>query len=219
VSGTGLIQATPVKDAIEAYSGRFEFFKQALTLGSAGLAGMAALFTDPTRVPTDIIAKVLAVLSGASLLFMVAWAAMGISSYGNLLTSIARKAGFSFAPKPTHPKEPEFFARGVTQHARVIIVALGCAWIFLSAFALYKIWAPGTISVDIALSNIKGTLSKEAGIDPSLIPLERLDEDAQYYIATYRIGTDTVRVRATKTNGTIHDIVHDRLPSAGVQKP
>src|ERR1700737_4555385 len=107
MSGTASTVSTPltpspVKDAIDAYSGRFEFFKQTLTLGSAGIAGIAALFTDPTRVPTDTPSKYIIGIAGLSLIIIVAFAAMGLSSYANLLTELAREAGLIPKGRHTH---------------------------------------------------------------------------------------------------------------------
>jgi hypothetical protein len=62
----------PIKDTIDANSGRFEFLKQTLTLGLAGIGGVAALFTDPSRVPGDTFSNW--VLAGAGLVFVVAFA-------------------------------------------------------------------------------------------------------------------------------------------------
>src|SRR5690349_4812000 len=83
---------SPVKDAIDTHSGRFEFFKQTLTLGSAGLAGIAALFTDPARVPADTLSKCIIAVAGLSLILIVAFAAMGLSSYANFLTAVDSEA-------------------------------------------------------------------------------------------------------------------------------
>jgi hypothetical protein len=53
-------KSDPVEDDINAQSGRFEFFKLTSTLGTAGLAGMAALFTDSAKIPSDLGSIILA---------------------------------------------------------------------------------------------------------------------------------------------------------------
>ena len=180
---------------------------------------MAAVFTDPTRVPSDVLSKILVALSGASLLFIVAYAAQEVPPYGNLLTSIARGAGFSAISSSRKARPPEVFARGVTQHARVVIVALGCAWLFLSIFALVKLWTPASANVDAALLNMKAVLSKETGLDPQSIPLDRLEIDGADYVGIYRAGTDKITVRATRDDGKIRQIIRERPPPSSLSKP
>lgn len=97
----------PIKDTIDANSGRFEFLKQTLTLG---LGGVAALFTDPSRVPSDTFSKWVLVLVGAGLVFVVAFAVMGLSAYANLLTVSAKIS--------RNTKDVEKCSKGVRDHAR-----------------------------------------------------------------------------------------------------
>lgn len=95
----------PIKDTIDANSGRFEFLKQTLTLGLAGIGGVAALFTDPSRVPSDTFSKWVLVLAGAGLVFVVAFAVMGLSAYANLLTVSAKIS--------RNTKDVEKYSKGV----------------------------------------------------------------------------------------------------------
>jgi hypothetical protein len=117
---------TPVKDAIDAYSGRFEFFKQSLTLGTAVLAGIAALFTDPARIPSQRVALFAVLLVAVSLLVMIAWSAMGLSSYANLLKEVAVQAGLipNTSRSAGRTALPINYADGVVSHAQIVLLGL-----------------------------------------------------------------------------------------------
>ncbi len=137
-------QISGTKDTIDVQSGRFEFFKQSLTLGTAGLAGTAALFTDQSRVPTDLFSQIMVSGLGLSLTAVVAVAMMGLSTYANLLTAVARS---SASPPPgtqskTSPKTPDEYAQGVIHHARYLVISFAAASGCLVAFAGIKLFAP-----------------------------------------------------------------------------
>lgn len=126
----------PIKDTIDANPGRFEFLKQTLTLGLAGIGGVAALFTDPSRVPSDTFSKWVLVLAGAGLVFVVAFAVMGLSPYANLLTVSAKIS--------RNTKDVEKYSKGVRDHARVVIIALSVALAGTITFAVNRLFAPPT---------------------------------------------------------------------------
>lgn len=129
-----------VKDVIDAQSGRFEFLKQTLTLGAAGLAGIAALFTDPTRIPTDLYSRIAVAIAGLSLISIVAFATMGLSAYANALTTLAREKGL-MAPsqrKKSDIQSSTFYIDGIVDHAQWVTVTLFLAWFSILAFAGLK---------------------------------------------------------------------------------
>jgi hypothetical protein len=72
-------------EEIEAQSGRFEFLKQCLTLGLAGLAGTAALFTDASKLPTLTLTIITLGVFGVALVAITGGSLFGISGYANLL--------------------------------------------------------------------------------------------------------------------------------------
>src|ERR1700722_10057266 len=104
-NGAGAPPPSPLKDTIDANSGRFEFLKQTLTLGLAGIGGVAALFTDPSRVPGDTFSKWGLVLAGGGPVLVVAFAVMGLSAYANLQTVSAKV--------PRNTKDVEKYSKGV----------------------------------------------------------------------------------------------------------
>jgi len=125
--------AEPVKEAIDAQSGRFEFFKQALTLGSAGIAGLAAILTDETKIPQTILRKLLVAGCGVLLLATIVAAVWGISVYANLLTRLQDEGG---RPPTAGAKRTSATARAsVVTHARATFVTLSLAALMLFVYA------------------------------------------------------------------------------------
>ncbi len=111
-----------VKDEIDAQSGRFEFLKQALTLGLAGLAGTAAFFTDTSKIPADTWSIWTIIVMGIALLTTVAMSLMGIGVYANLLKAIS--AGDA----------PDDFRGSLLSHARFVFLAIAATAL---AFVVY----------------------------------------------------------------------------------
>ena len=101
-----------VKREIDTQSGRFEFFKQALTLGLAGLAGTAAFFTDTSKIPKDSLSIATIIVMGVALLATVAASLMGISVYANLLKGLSTG------------RNVNGFRKSMIGHARGIFVAI-----------------------------------------------------------------------------------------------
>ncbi len=122
--------ADPVKEAIDAQSGRFEFFKQALTLGSAGIAGLAAILTDDAKIPQTVMRKLL--VGGCGILFLatITAAVWGISVYANLLTRLQNENGV--APAAGARRTSATAKASMITHARGVFVTL-----FLAALALF----------------------------------------------------------------------------------
>jgi hypothetical protein len=207
---------SPVKDAIDAYSGRFEFLKQTLTLGSAGIAGMAALFTDPTRVPTDTFSKWVVSSAGLSLILIVAFAAMGLSAYANFLTELSRDARLIDTENVS--SNSKVYARGVIGHSQVIIIGLFLVWGSLTFFAGIKLFAPFSTSADTALTIARTIASKETGQPPQSLYLARLDIENDDFVAIYDANAvqSQITIRVSKKDGTVTKVVQDKkiVPSA-----
>jgi hypothetical protein len=83
--------ADPIQDATRAQSGRLEYFKYALILGAAGIAGLAALLTDESRIPETLLRKVLVGASGVIFFLLIVTAVFGISA-GTARRSVAAYA-------------------------------------------------------------------------------------------------------------------------------
>jgi hypothetical protein len=197
---------SPVKDAIDANSGRFEFLKQTLTLGSAGIAGVAALFTDPTRVPADTFSK-WAIFGGAvGLALVVAFAIMGLSAYANLLAVNASE-------NAEMRKRAPLYANGVRDHARVVILGLTIGFLGIGLFAGYRLFfAPATGTPENAIEAAAALVSKETKQDRDVLYLTQMEADSDAYTVTYfatAINSD-ITVRVSKKDGKITRLTQDK---------
>jgi hypothetical protein len=204
----GINTPSPVKDAIDANSGRFEFLKQALTLGSAGIAGLAALFTDPTRVPADGFSKG-TVLGGAiGLGIVVAFAIMGLSTYANLLTATASSDAKIQERVPV-------YAEGVRNHARWVIIGLISGFLGLGLFAGYRLlFASAAATPESAIEAATVLVSKETKQPAEGLLLTRMEADNDAFTVTYSLGTvgREVIVRVSKRDGSILRLTQEKKP-------
>lgn len=201
MSGTGA-PSTAVKDAIDAQSGRFEYFKQCLTLGLAGIGGAAALLTDPAKVPGDAFSKWVVALAGCSLLTTVMAAAFGISSYANLLKATSNET------RPNHhlgKYNSDFYALDIIKHARTATVALGLASAFLALFALKQLAFSSAPSVENAVDNAAKFVGEQTKQPPEKVSLRRLEVDTNDYSVVYSVPgyLGDVVVRISKKDGNV----------------
>jgi hypothetical protein len=195
----------PIKDTIDANSGRFEFLKQTLTLGLAGIGGVAALFTDPSRVPSDTFSKWVLVLAGAGLVFVVAFAVMGLSAYANLLTVSAKV--------PRNTKDVEKYSKGVRDHARVVIIALSVALAGTATFAVNRLFAPPT-TPEGAVTTAAGFVAKETKLTADMIHFDRMETDSDVYVVTFSVPTtgNGFTVRVAKKDGSVAQATQQKKP-------
>lgn len=193
------ITTTPVKDVIDANSGRFEFLKQALTLGSAGIAGVAALFTDPARVPADTLSK-WAIFGGAvGLAIVVAFAIMGLSAYANLLTVT------SSGDARVRSRAPAY-AKGVRDHARVVIIGLTIGFLGIGLFASWRLFLVSPAGTPEAAIEAAGTMVSGQTKQPrDTLYLTRIEADRDAYIVTYHVAAtkSVATVRVSRKDGDI----------------
>jgi hypothetical protein len=204
-NGAGTPSPSPLKDTIDANSGRFEFLKQTLTLGLAGIGGVAVLFTDSSRVPGDTISKWLLLCAGAGLLFVVVYAIMGLSTYANLLTVTAKT--------PTDQKQVTKYANGVRNHARVVIIALSVALIGTVTFAVNRLFAsPAT--PDSAVTTAADFVAKETKLTTDRIQFSRMVAESDAFVVTYLVPTigSEVIVRVAKKDGSVSQAMQQKTP-------
>jgi hypothetical protein len=209
--------ASPVKDAIDCNSGRFEFLKQTLTLGSAGIAGIAALFTDPARIPADLLSKCAILGAGAALGTVVYYSAMGLSVYANLLTATANEA----AGKPLQ-KPALFYVDGLRHHARGVVVGLFFAFIAIGIFAGYRLFFLTTAgSPEAAIETASLLVSKETKQPLDTLYLTRMDVDNDAFIVTYfvTLTNSDATVRISKKDGSMIRFTQDKRPVPAGSKP
>jgi hypothetical protein len=209
--------ASPIKDAIDSHSGRFEFLKQTLTLASAGLAGIAALFTDPTRIPADSLSKGAILIAGITLAVAIYFSVMGLSVYANLLTTTAREAAGE-NPEPS----ASFYAKGLRNHARGVIVGLFLAFIAIGFFAGYRLFSTAAGTPETAIETASALISKETKQPPDLLYLTRLEADTDTFTVSYSVPAlnSDATVRISKKDGSVIRLVQDKKSAApGPRKP
>jgi membrane-bound ClpP family serine protease len=204
-NGAGGSPPSPLKDTIDANSGRFEFLKQTLTLGLAGIGGVAALFTDSSRVPSDTFSKWMLLCAGAGLLFVVAFAIMGLSAYANLLTVTAKV--------PRNDDEITGYSKGVRNHARVVILALFVALIGTVTFAVNRLFtSPATPeSAVIAAADF---VAKQTKLTTDRFHFTGMAADNDAYVVTYSVPTigSDFTVRVAKKDGTVTQVTPQKKP-------
>lgn len=199
-----------LKDTIDSQSGRFEFFKQCLTLGAAGLAGVAALFSDPDKIPNGFITKLIVGSVGLSLVLVVAFALFGLSSYANLLRVKTRELANEPISKIYTPK---FYENDIISHARKITISLAAASAFLFMFAAKQIFIPDSIEIEDAVSSSLAFLKSNLPDEGAGAKFVKLQTASNMYIVVYNLPktNSDVAVVISKKDGAV--VAYDRNPS------
>lgn len=166
---------------------------------------MAALFTDPSRVPSDTFLKWVLVLAGAGLVFVVAFAVMGLSAYANLLTVSAKIS--------RNTKDVEKCSKGVRDHARVVIIALSVALAGTVTFAVNRLFAPPT-TPEGAVTTAAGFVAKETKLTTDIIHFDRMEADSDAYVVTFSVPTtgNGFTVRVAKKDGSVAQATPQKKP-------
>lgn len=159
---------------------------------------MAALFTDPSRVPSDTFLKWVLVLAGAGLVFVVAFAVMGLSAYANLLTVSAKIS--------RNTKDVEKYSKGVRDHARVVIIA-AVALAGTVTFAINRLLAPPT-TPEGAVTTAAGFVAKETKLTTDMIHFDRMEADSDAYVVTYFSFSTRPGIHVRQTNSTSQPHCH-----------
>ena len=199
--------AAEVKDEIDAQSGRFDFFKQGLTLGLAGLAGIAAFFTDTAKIPSDSGSLGAVCVIGVALLVVVGAALMGLSVYANLLK--ANSAG-----------EPvDGFRKSMIGHARWVFVAIlvtALAFIVYAGLQIAHRAAP-RIAAGEAIAIARKALAA-GGCEAAFETLERRDRQ---WVTAFRSEAcrREYRVQIESDSGEVSRISLRVLPAASTPAP
>ena len=150
MSGTTSVVFSPVKEAIEVQSGRFEFFKQALTLSLAGIAGLAALFADVDKIPSDYWTRLVISLTGIILLATAAASIFGISSYANLLRQIEKETADPDKSKDRY--NSTYYKEDIVRHALASFWGLMLTGMALLVFAGLRMLPHPVFGPEAALS-------------------------------------------------------------------
>ena len=163
------------------------------------------LFTDPSRVPSDTLSKWVLVLAGAGLVFVVAFAVMGLSAYANLLTVSAKSLGDT--------KDVDKYSKGVRDHARVVIIALSVALAGTVTFAVNRLFAPPT-TPEGAVTAAAGLVAKETKLTTDMIHFDRMETDSEAYVVTFSVPTtgNAFTVRVAKKDGAVSQATQQKKP-------
>jgi hypothetical protein len=199
--------SSPVKDAIDSNSGRFEFLKQTLTLGLAGIAGIAALFTDQTRVPADSVSKWTIFLAAIGLSIVVSFAVMGLSAYANLLAATA---------SDSLRQNASFYAKGVRNHARGVIIGLVISFVSFAVFAGYRLFFFSAVGTPESAIETSSTLvSKEVKQPPEALYLTRLEADNEAFTVNFFVAATNseATVRVSKKDGSVMRLTQEKKAS------
>jgi hypothetical protein len=189
-----------VQGAINAQSGRFEFFKQALTLGLAGIGGIAVLFTDAGKIPVEFWARVFVAASGLFALLTVLLALLGIATYANLLPAVAANETVKVAR----------FQTAILQRARLAYVFLFCTGLAFLAFAGVRLWyGVLPVSVDAALGAGKQAMITAVG-EP--VQVDRYEAGEKEVVINYSVGPQAVKsvVTLERASGMITRMVRTK---------
>ena len=206
--GTG---ANSVKDAIDAHSGRFEFFKQMLTLGLGGIAGIAVFFTDQARVPKDLPSIIAVCVAGMALGVLVLAAGAGLSVYANLLTKIARSNGLIPAAKKSDATTPEDYGQSLVSHARWVFLATIVGSLGVMAFAALQMFHATPVSAEDAVAKAKAVIAKGTDEDggPALQALQLKDGA---FVMTFTTATAQFTARVAEHGGQVLQLVQRPFP-------
>lgn len=207
-----------LKNTIDSQSGRFEFLKQCLTLGSAGLAGVAAVFSDPEKIPSGSGARFLVCLIGISLISTVGFALFGISSYANLLRLKTRQVTQEDVDKGYTPDNLE---KNITGQAKGVMFSLFIACGLLFGFAAKQVIWQNTADIEDAVTSalkFVKTNIPENGLGARFVKLQSLSNS---YIIVFQLPNNGkyVAVTVLKKDGSVSAVESDASTSVFIGIP
>jgi hypothetical protein len=181
-TGPHVVHFSDVKEVVEIESGRFEFFKQMLTVGLGGIAGLAALFTEQNKIPDEPLAKSMLTIFAISAIVVVIWSAMGISTYANHLRDVERLArDRQSSALKTKRDQSE---KGILSHARITLVAASIGAVALIVFAGLKLFSSHPVGPEAAMEIAQRLIRLQPG-NPVPKSLEHFQLVGNYYVITY----------------------------------
>jgi len=194
------IRFSPVKEAIESQSGRLELLKQALTLGLAGVAGLAALFIDADKVPAGFWIKGLICARGVALLAVAALAICGIGAYANFLRQTE-----------TSGQNADHYRKWIAHFINACLVALFVAGLLLIAFAATRIFSANALGPETALTTARSFAEKQLTSPAQSLVLDKFASDPADYVVHYVVEPTNVTyvIRVHRASG---ELDLDRIP-------
>jgi len=181
-AGLHVVHFSDVKEAVEVESGRFEFFKQMLAIGLAGVAGLATIFTDPDRIPDEFWRIAVLSLFAIAAIVVVISSADGISTYANYLREIRR-----LSRDPANAGLTQScgeYEKSVLNHASVTLVASWVGAVSLAAFAGLMVFGAHSIGPEAAMRSARKIVGEQPG-NPSPETLEHFQTLGVDYLVTY----------------------------------
>jgi len=179
---THIVHFSPVKEVVERESGRFEFFKQMLTVGLGGLAGLAAIFTDADKIPDDLLLRIPLGLFALCALVVVIACADGISVYANHLRHVKRAEvdpnDRNLQSKLTQSES------SILNHAKAAMAASWVAAAALTFFAGVKLYQQPMVGADAAMRTARKFVIDQPG-NPSPKALDHFQASGSDYLITY----------------------------------
>jgi hypothetical protein len=190
-TGPHVVHFSAVKEVVEIESGRFEFFKQMLTMGLAAIAGLAAIFTEPDKIPGELVSRITIVLFAVSAIVVVIWSAMGISTYANHLRDVDN---LSRNPDSEDLKKKlAQTGRGMLSHAKVTLVSATVGALALIAFAGAKLFilhpSSANESAEKAIAAANRFVKALPG-NPEIAGLDHFQIEGPDYVVTYFSNQD-----------------------------
>lgn len=198
-TGPHLVHFSDVKEVVEIESGRFEFFKQMLTIGLGGIAGLAAIFTDEGKIPDGAWSKGTLIAFAICAIVVVVWSAMGISTYANHLRDVHK---LSLDPNSDDLKRNrDHSEHGILSHARITLLAASAAAMALIIFAGVRLFGAEETGAAAAMGLASKTIRFQPG-NPTPTSLDHFQTVGDAYLVTYVTEPNrvqyTVRVKRDK---------------------
>jgi hypothetical protein len=202
------VEFSAVKEATEAQSGRFEFLKQALTLGSAGLAGFSIFFIEPDKIPDSLPIRIIILLAGLGLLFVTGAALSGIGSYANFLRRTETEASTAVTPAATTatgqtPKTAAYYRQNVVLHANSCLVGIFVSGLIITVFAGLRIFSPSQLGPEQALNRGRDIVKNQLIRPGQTYTLDSFSSDVDSYSVKYVLEPNhaTYLIKLKKAGG------------------
>lgn len=169
-----------------------------LTIGLGGIAGLAAIFTEPNKIPDEVLARSMIVLFAISAIVVVLFSAMGISTYANHLRHVEKLS-----------REPELAdlqaksaksEKSILSHAKWVLVATFIGALALIVFAGQKLINPHPVGPEAAMAIAQQLIRLQPG-NPVPKSLDHFQLVGSDYIITYVTDQNskyTVKVTSDK---------------------
>jgi hypothetical protein len=184
-SGPHVVHFSNVREVAEKEAGRFEFFKQMLAVGLAGIGGIAAIFTETGKIPEWPLLRVSLAIFAICAVVVVISSSDGISVYANHLRDVRKLAdNTNEQQEQSLKRKVDASERSILTHAKWAIAASWVGALSLLIFAILRLIWPDGIGVEGAMKRAREIITEQSG-SPSLIRLDKLETSPSEYIISY----------------------------------